>query len=80
MYVRTMSKIQIGGHYTHYKQKSYKVIGLAIHSETLEELVIYEALYENPLGQVWARPTKICLESIETPTYKGPRFQLKAKF
>jgi hypothetical protein len=40
----------------HYKNKPYKIWGFARHSETLEELVLYEALYPNDLGQIWVRP------------------------
>ena len=65
----------IGGNYTHYKNKHYKVIGIARHSETLEEMVIYEALYENDLGKVWVRPLKMFLEVVDTGDYKGPRFR-----
>lgn len=36
------------GRYQHYKGKEYKVLGVAKHSETLEELTVYEALYDNP--------------------------------
>lgn len=71
-----MSNIAINGLYKHYKNKMYKVIGIAIHSETLEEVVIYEALYKNDLGQIWVRPKKMFLEVITTPDYQGPRFQL----
>ena len=52
------------GVYRHYKGGNYKVIGLARHSETLEELVIYEALYANPKSKLWARPKKMFLEKI----------------
>lgn len=70
-----MSEVVIGGLYIHYKQKKYRVRGLALHTETLEELVVYEALYENSAGQIWARPKSMFLEEITTPEYRGPRFQ-----
>lgn len=44
------------GIYQHYKGPKYRVFGLVRHSETLEELVHYECLYENPNGQYWVRP------------------------
>jgi hypothetical protein len=69
-------KLVIGGTYVHYKNKRYKVTGIARHSETLEEMVIYEALYPNDLGKTWVRPLKMFTEEIEIPGYKGPRFRL----
>jgi hypothetical protein len=44
------------GVYQHYKGPKYRVLGLVRHSETLEELVHYECLYDNPNGQFWVRP------------------------
>jgi hypothetical protein len=44
------------GIYQHYKGPKYRVLGLVRHSETLEELVYYECLYDNPNGQFWVRP------------------------
>jgi hypothetical protein len=39
--------------YNHYKNKPYKYIGEAKHSETLEDVVIYETRYENKIGKLW---------------------------
>jgi len=66
------------GRYEHYKGKQYEVIGLARHSETLEKLVIYKALYDSPEfgdNALWARPESIFLENVnvdgkETPPFK----------
>lgn len=44
------------GVYRHFKGGEYRVIGVAKHSETLDSLVIYEALYENKESKLWARP------------------------
>jgi len=50
-------KIKIGGIYKHYKNANlYKVIALAKDSDTLKDIVVYEALYPNPLSRVWVRP------------------------
>jgi len=65
-------KIQLGK-YEHCKGKHYEVIGVAKHSETLEELVVYHALYgENGL---WVRPLKMFLETVEIEGKKIPRFK-----
>ncbi|HKB88364.1 MAG TPA: DUF1653 domain-containing protein [Patescibacteria group bacterium] len=64
------------GKYQHSKTGNfYKVIGVAKHSETLEELVVYEALYENPQGKLWVRPVKMFLEKVEINGKKVPRFK-----
>jgi hypothetical protein len=69
------SPLMIGGLYEHYKGKKYRVHGLARHSETLEEMVIYEALYENELGKMWARPKAMFLSEVEIAGKKSPRFR-----
>jgi hypothetical protein len=59
--------------YEHYKGLRYKIIGVARHSETLEELVIYQAFYGE--GDIWARPLSMFLESIEIDGRSQPRFK-----
>jgi hypothetical protein len=67
------SELIIGGTYQHYKGHKYKVHALALHSETLEEVVFYECLYKNPQGQLWVRPKKMFTELLENGR---PRFKL----
>lgn len=66
----------IGGIYEHYKGKRYKVYGVARHSETLEEVVHYECLYENDLGKMWVRPRDLFLGHLEIDGRKVRRFRL----
>lgn len=51
------------GIYRHFKGSRYEVIGTAKNSETLEEMVIYRALYGD--GEVWVRPTSMWTETVE---------------
>ncbi|MEK6908751.1 MAG: DUF1653 domain-containing protein [Nanoarchaeota archaeon] len=56
------------GRYKHYKGNFYEVIALAKHSETLEELVVYKALYDSKdfgNNAVWVRPIKMFEESLD---------------
>ena len=66
-----MSTIQ-PGRYRHFKGKEYQVIGTARHSETLEEMVVYRALYDE--GGLWVRPAAMWNETVERDGYCGPRF------
>lgn len=66
--------------YTHYKNPEhlYKIIGVAKHSETLEDMVVYQALYESdnfPMFQIWVRP----LSMFEEIVNGKPRFKKNGK-
>ncbi len=55
------------GKYQHYKGKTYDIIGVARHSETLEELVVYRALYnieEYGDNSLWVRPKTMFQETV----------------
>ncbi len=69
------------GIYEHYKGKRYEVIGVAHHSETLEELVVYKALYETSFGHdsLWVRPKKMFEENIKIEGNIVPRFKYIAQ-
>lgn len=63
--------VQVGSVYRHYRKKTnYLVLSLATHSESLEPLVIYIALYDNDKSQVWARPLAMWEELVEGETGK----------
>lgn len=61
------------GRYRHYKGKDYQVIGVAKHSETEEDLVVYRALYG--AGGLWVRPLEMFGEKIKTGGKLIPRFE-----
>lgn len=63
---------EITGIYRHYKGNRYEVIGIAKHSESLEEVVVYRALYGE--GGLWVRPKNMFFETIEIHGIKQPRF------
>jgi hypothetical protein len=63
------------GKYKHFKGKFYNVIGVAKHSESLEEFVVYEALYDNPESKIWIRPKKMFNEIVERDGEKHKRFK-----
>ncbi len=69
-----MTKLQ-PGKYKHYKGKWYEVIGTAKHSETLEELVVYKALYQPEGENLWVRPLKMFTEEIEINGKKVKRYE-----
>lgn len=61
------------GKYRHYKGNEYEVIGVAKHSETLEDMVMYQALYGEQ--QYWVRPFAMFLEDVEFNGKKVKRFE-----
>ena len=65
------------GIYRHYKGKLYQVLGVAQHSETLQEMVVYKALYKSRFGKnsLWVRPKKMFLESVTVDSKRTKRFQ-----
>ncbi|MFH1145906.1 MAG: DUF1653 domain-containing protein [bacterium] len=64
------------GTYRHYKGNLYKVIAIAKHSETLEDMVVYETLYDNPVSKLWVRPLTMFTGEVEVNGQKQPRFTL----
>lgn len=64
----------IKGEYLHFKGKKYELIDIAIHSETLEEYVVYKPLYPSS-HPLWIRPSSLFFGLIETETGKIPRFK-----
>ena len=64
------------GKYKHYKGHDYKVLGVAKHSETMEELVVYEKLEDHSL---WVRPLSMFVEEVEVNGKKMARFEYIGK-
>ena len=62
------------GIYRHYKGNLYELIDIANHSETLEKMVLYRALYGE--GELWVRPISMWDEIVEVDGRKVKRFKL----
>ena len=60
------------GIYKHYKGNRYELICVATHSETLEKMVVYKALYGE--GEVWVRPVSMWSEKVLIDGTEVPRF------
>ena len=60
------------GRYRHYKENEYTVIGIAHHSETLEEHVVYRQEYGE--HGLWVRPKQMFLETVKVDGQEVPRF------
>jgi hypothetical protein len=66
------------GFYRHYRGDLYEVIGVAHHSETVEPLVVYKALYDSKEfgnNALWVRPYTMFLETITIDGVTKPRFE-----
>ena len=61
------------GRYRHYKGHEYEVLGVARHSETEEEYVVYRALYDD--RRLWIRPLGMFLENVIVDGHSCRRFQ-----
>ncbi len=61
------------GIYEHYKGNRYEVIGMAKHSESLEDFVVYRALYGD--YGLWVRPAAMFAEDVMIDGVQRPRFQ-----
>ena len=75
-----MQDLEIGAKYRHYKSKDhiYEIVGVARHSETLEEMVVYKALYESEdFGKdcLWVRPKEMFLENVTFEGKEVKRFE-----
>lgn len=66
-----MDEIRIG-RYRHFKGNEYRVVGIAKHSESLEPMVVYQALYGE--GGLWVRPAFMWNEIVERDGKQFPRF------
>ncbi len=62
------------GRYRHYKGNEYTVLGIARHSETCEEMVVYQPEYGE--GGMWVRPLEMFFETVNVDGKTVPRFQL----
>ena len=60
------------GLYRHFKGRMYRLLHVAKHSETLEEMVVYQALYGEQ--GIWVRPASMWNEHVDRDGYSGPRF------
>lgn len=61
------------GKYRHFKGNFYEVIGIALDSETLEEMVVYKALYGDE--KLWVRPKSMFEEYVEKDGIRFKRFE-----
>ena len=63
------------GIYRHFKGKKYFVLGVAKHSETMEDYVVYISLYDDEKSKMWVRPLNIFTGTVEREGKTMPRFE-----
>ena len=63
------------GLYKHYKGSIYEVVGVARHSETLEQMVVYKATYQAEGENLWVRPLKMFTETVLIDGVEVKRFE-----
>jgi len=66
-------EIKTGKKYRHFKGNEYRVLHLARHSETMEPMVVYQALYGD--YEIWVRPMEMFLEQVEVSGNIVNRFE-----
>lgn len=76
-----MEEIIIGAQYMHFKGHIVKILCIARHTETEEEMVVYEEITgpegkDNPKGKYWVRPKAMFLETVQRDGKSFPRFRL----
>lgn len=64
------------GIYEHYKGGRYRLVALAKREGSLEDMAVYEPLYDNPVAKTFVRPLAEFTEEIVRGEYRGPRFRL----
>lgn len=68
------AKIMELGLYKHYKGNIYEVVGVAKHSESLENMVVYKATYQKEGENLWVRPLQMFLETVMVDGIEQKRF------
>lgn len=63
------------GLYKHYEGNIYEVLGIAKHSETLEDMVVYKATYQRDGENLWVRPLKMFMETMIIDGAEKKRFE-----
>jgi hypothetical protein len=82
MLKQTVTQIPIGT-YRHYKGNLYRVLHIAKHSETLEPMIVYQALYDSPefgINAVFVRPIDLFLEKVNVNGKEQARFEYLPEF
>lgn len=64
--------LPVPGRYRHFKGMEYRLLYIAKHSETLEPMVVYQALYGE--GEIWVRPASMWDETVVREGKEFPRF------